>query len=114
MCIYRVDFKEFIARNLEEILEHGNIKEMFKLLCKNTAEFYSGTQIIFSEKFMKRIAYVTGAGEETFMPQEKIELDDRYVIFLQGFENVSRYEKDTLISIFKIAVAYSRCSGENS
>lgn len=103
MCIYRVDFKELIEHNLEEILKHENIKELFGVLCKNTAEFYSGTQVIFSERFTKRVAYVTGAGEETFMPQEKVELDGRYVIFLQGFEKVPHYEKDILIALFKIA-----------
>lgn len=101
-------FKNFIKCNLEEILKNHNIKELFQVLCKNTADFYSGTQVIFSERFTKRIAYVTGAGKETFMPQEKVELDGRYVVFLQGFEKVTYYEKDVLTSLFKIAVAVSR------
>lgn len=108
MCIYKVDFKELIVRNLQEILKCKNMKKLFEVLCKNTAEFYAGTQVIFSERFTKRIAYVAGAGEETFMPQEKVELDGRHVVFLQGFENVPPYEKDTLIALFKVAAAAAK------
>ncbi|MBV4418560.1 hypothetical protein KM800_04360 [Clostridium tyrobutyricum] len=98
----KMEFKKFIKHNLREVLEAGDIKEAFKILCENTAAYYKGTQVVFSQKFTKRIEYIIGAGKETFMPQEKIELNDRYIVFLQSFENVPDYEKDILIAMFKL------------
>lgn len=98
------NFKKFIENCLKEILGNKNIKDLFKVLCNNTVAFYKETQVIFAEKFATRVAYVTGSGMEKFNPQEKIELNDRYVVFLQNFENISSYEKDILISMFKLAV----------
>ncbi|MBR9648434.1 hypothetical protein KM792_02575 [Clostridium tyrobutyricum] len=100
----KMEFKKFIEHNLKEVLEAGDIKEAFKILCENTVAYYEGTQVVFSQKFTKRIEYIIGAGKETFMPQEKVELNDKYTVFLQSFENVSDYEKDILISLFKLCV----------
>lgn len=104
----KTKFKKFVESNLKEAFKQMNLKDAFKMLCENTAEFYSGTQVVFAERFTKRIEYIIGAGTETFMPQEKIELDERYVVFLQSFENVSAYEKDVLVSLFKLVVAVKR------
>lgn len=104
----KIKFKKFIENNLKKVLEAENLEDIFKILCENATKLYIGTQVVFAQKFTKRIEYVIGAGTETFMPQEKIELDDRYVVFLQSFENVSSYEKDILVSLFKLAVVIKK------
>lgn len=101
-------FKEFLRASLKEVIGSEDIKKLFEVLCKNTSDFYNGRQVNFCERFTKRIEYVTGYGEESFIPQEKIELDGRYLVLLQGFEDVPDCERELLVSLFKIAAASSK------
>ncbi|WP_416176226.1 hypothetical protein [Clostridium sp.] len=104
----KVKFHQLIKENLKEILKDKDIKDLFYTICKNTSEFYNDNQVIVCERFTKRISYITGAGKDRFTSQKKIELDGRYIVFLQGFEEVPKWEIDILISIFKIAVEISK------
>ncbi len=100
--MYNEKFSEFIAALLKKALEEVSLEKSVTVLAEDLSQRYKGTQIYFGEKFTTRIAYITGAGKESFEESEKIELNSRYFLFFQNFEQVPLYEKEIIISMCKI------------
>ncbi|MCY6485106.1 hypothetical protein OW763_12235 [Clostridium aestuarii] len=100
MC-KKQEFYRFIENTSKRAIENESLKSALQIVCNSIVDYYPGTQISFAENIGKRISYILGAGKELFKPSEIIRINERYVLVMQNFNNVSDYEKNAIGALFK-------------
>jgi hypothetical protein len=70
---------------------------------------YGVPKIYFAQALGKRLHYLTGYGEETYLPAVKEPLDGGIWVFFEGGESLTAEQKTRLVTALKqIVAAYTR------
>ncbi|HHU69941.1 MAG TPA: hypothetical protein GXZ31_06545 [Thermoanaerobacterales bacterium] len=102
--MFNSDLKKIIKDSLEAALKVASLREALEIVSESVIEYYPDKKIWFTKCFGKREEFIAGAGKDSFLPPEKIQLTDKYSVFLQNFSDLSYEEKETIISGCKLLI----------
>ncbi|OFI05897.1 hypothetical protein CLOACE_14420 [Clostridium acetireducens DSM 10703] len=107
--MFNENFSEFLEGTLKKTLSGVDLKDSLDILGESILSYYKDIQVSFAKSFGRRLCYITGAGEELYEPNDKIQVLDGYFILIQNSSVIPELEKEIIISLVKLIIAV-KCS----
>lgn len=79
---------------------HSALKKAAELVCRK----YPVSKVYFACKLGRRLHFLTGAGEETYLPARKEKLTDDVFVFVEGGDKLKPWEWQELLTLLRRAV----------
>jgi len=115
MSTYNKDFAGFlttagkiIAETRENTSREPQGRNLLQILCRVYTEHFPGRKIYIAVKLGKRLSYLTGAGKELYLEPEVIEIQDKYVVFIETKSGLLRGEKEEIATLFSSVLAFNQ------
>ena len=96
-------FEKFLDSALIKVLKAEGLKNSLEKIALVYNEFFPESKIWFAEKLGKRVSYITGAGQESFLKAREFELKDRYLLYLENIE-LSENEREAFINLVNLII----------
>jgi len=99
----KVEFEEFLDSALLKVLETGGLESSLDKIALVFSEFFPDSKIWFAEKLGKRVSYITGAGQESFLEAREFELKKNYLLYLENIE-LTGEEREAFIDFINLII----------
>ena len=108
----KTDFAKFLDEVLIKSLEFEGLENSFKKIALVFSEFFPDSKIWFAEKLGKRVSYLTGAGQESFLKAKEFQLRDSYLLYIENIE-LNEEEKKIFIDFINLIIYLRDDSNES-
>lgn len=106
MCISdKPSWSRWLRETVQRCLAARDLTMALKSLAQSITSYYPHTKVWFAQRFGKRYSFLAGAGQEFYLPAEKIEFDPDYSLFWQIQDEITPEEREILIAVCKIVIA---------
>ena len=99
----KVEFEKFLDSALLKVLKAEGLRNSLEKIALVFSEFFPESKIWFAEKLGKRVSYITGAGEESFLEAGEFELKEKYLLYLENIE-LTIDEREALIDFINLII----------
>lgn len=106
------DFDKFLNEVLIKVLEVQGLENSFTKIALSFSEFFPDSKIWFAEKLGKRVSYLTGAGQESFLKAKEFKLRANYLLYIENIE-LSEEEKNMFIDFINLIIYLRDDSNES-
>ena len=96
--------KEAVISFLKAVFEKEDMNHSLTEAARLICELYPIKKIYFAKSLGKRMHYLTGYGDETYLPAEKIFLANNIWVFIEATDELKLLDKKQLIYLLKLTV----------